>query len=149
MRLFIVLSLLMLSSCKFSEYENAENLIGTWIINHAPGSVNYSFIEYDRYGDKCEITFSVENSLEVDMYWNKWQLIDGIIYSTMHNTTTFIEFGYKIQDKIQKLTDEELFIDMVAPAGDYSTEYHYKNKNAEPGQVCATVKKFFKNKSKI
>lgn len=132
----------------FSTEKNARDPIGIWIINHEADDVDYSFIEYENSGDKCEITFSMVNSLEVDMYWNKWTLIDGVIHSTMHNTTTFIEFGYKIQDKIAKLNEDNLFVDMIVPEGEYDTEYHYKNHRAKPGQVCNIVKKFFNNKSK-
>ncbi|MDO6692547.1 hypothetical protein Q4574_04580 [Aliiglaciecola sp. 3_MG-2023] len=151
MRILTILSLKLLffSFCAFAIEENQQDLIGTWIINHDTEEVNYSFIEYEKSGDKCEISFSLVNSLEVDMYWNKWELIDGVIHSTLHNTTTFMEFAFHIQDKVLKLNHSELFVDMLIPKGEYSTEYHYKNHQAKPGQVCNVVKKFFKNKSKI
>ena len=148
MRLLIILPLVLLTSCYQATNPISEDLVGTWIINHDSSNVDYSFIEYEKSGNKCEITFSLVDSLEVEMYWNKWTLIDGVIHSTMHNTTTFIEFGFEIQDKILKLNERELFVDMIVPEGEYQTEYHYKNHSAEPGQVCKIVREFFNNKSK-
>ncbi|MDW5284384.1 hypothetical protein R6Y90_05320 [Alteromonas macleodii] len=146
---FLVIALSFLAwSCSESTNRANEDLIGTWIINHDSNSIDYSLIEYEKSGDKCEITFSLVNSLEVEMYWNKWEIVDGVIRSTMYNTTSFLEFGYEIQDRILKLNTGELFVDMIVPEGDYQTEYHYKNKEAAPGQICNTVKKVFKYKSK-
>jgi hypothetical protein len=125
-----------------------DKLVGIWIINHNSDHVDYSFIEYQANGDKCEIEFSLVNSLDVTLYWNKWRLESGVIHSTMYNTTSFIEYGFEIGDKINTLNQNELFVDMVIPEGDYEPEYHFKKHSAEPGQVCNTVRKFFKNKSK-
>ncbi|CAM3901867.1 MULTISPECIES: hypothetical protein [Pseudoalteromonas] len=127
---------------------NNQNVLGTWIINHNDEHVDYSVIEYQESGDKCEIAFSLVYSLDVTMYWNKWEIIDGVIHSTMHNTTSFLEYGTKVEDKILTLNKNELFVDMLIPEGEHSTEYHYKNHKAKLGQVCNTVKKYFKNKSK-
>ncbi|WP_138544960.1 hypothetical protein [Pseudoalteromonas rubra] len=123
------------------------DLIGIWIINHNSEHVDYSFIEYQANGDKCEIEFSLVNSLDVTLYWNKWRLENGVIHSSIYNTTSFIEYGFEIGDKINTLNKNELFVDMVIPEGDYETEYHYKKHGAKSGQICDTVRKFFKNKS--
>lgn len=147
MKYLVFLSVVLLFSCANLTENDNQNLIGTWVINHEPSNVDYSIIEYEQSGDKCEINFHLVNSLEVDMYWNKWELIDGVIHTTMQNNTTFLEFGYEIQDKIETLTEQELFVEMIVPLGD-SVEYHYKNSRAEPGQVCNLVKKVFNNKSK-
>ncbi|MEZ7491261.1 hypothetical protein QO198_06800 [Pseudoalteromonas distincta] len=148
MRFLVIALSFLVWSCSESTNRAKEDLIGTWIINHDSNSIDYSLIEYEKSGDKCEIAFSLVNSLEIEMYWNKWELVDGVIHSTMYNTTSFLEFGYEIQDKILKLNTGELFVDMIVPEGDYQTEYHYKNKDAVPGQICNTVKKVFEFKSK-
>ncbi len=150
MRIILILLMsLFLSACSMtrSSYE-PDKLIGTWVINHNGSEINYSIIEYQKNGDKCEISFELVNHLEVTMYWNKWQLENGIIHSTLHNTTSLLEFGKTIGDKIETLNENELFVNMVIPEGDFSTEFHYKNKKAESGQVCDVVRKVFDNKSK-
>ncbi|MBQ4835760.1 hypothetical protein [Pseudoalteromonas luteoviolacea] len=147
MKALTSLFLFLFSSCVLSANHSLHHLIGTWVINHDNKQVDYSFIEYQKSGDKCEISFSLVYSLEVDMYWNKWKVENGVIHSTIHNTNTLLEYGTKIGDKIKRLNEKELFVDMVIPKGEYATEYHYKNMNAKPGQVCNTVKKFFNHKS--
>lgn len=148
MRFLVIALSFLVGSCSEPKNRANEDLIGTWIINHDSSSIDYSLIEYEKSGDKCEIAFSLVNSVEIEMYWNKWELEDGVIHSTMYNTTSFIEFGYEIQDRVLKLNTDELFVDMIVPEGDYQTEYHYKNKDAAPGQICNTVKKVFEFKSK-
>lgn len=145
----ILIITFLLSSCGVPELKSDEELVlGVWIINHTNSVIDYSIIEYQNNNDKCEIAFSLINHLEVDMYWNKWRIEDGIIYSTIHNTNTLLEYGTKIGDKITTLNNDQLIVDMVIPEGDYSTEYHFKNHSGKKGQVCNTVRKYFQNKSK-
>lgn len=124
-----------------------ESLEGIWIINHDNGKLDYSIIEYQANGDKCELAFSLITHAEITMYWNKWSLSGNVIRSTMHNTTSFIEYGFVIEDKIKTLDSDRLIVDMIAPYPG-TTEFHYKNKDAKFGQVCDVVKKVFRNKSK-
>ena len=56
------------------------------------------------------------------------------------SSTSFLEKGYVIHDKIIELNSEKLTVDMIIPKGDYKVEYHHKSKKSENGKVCSIVK---------
>jgi hypothetical protein len=140
--IFIVL---FISSCSpissDSDVVLTEKLIGTWTHNYFEGS--YGLIEYSAAGDKCEIVlnFDFSDTPELDFYWNKWTIENGVIKTTMHTTNTILEKGQKINDKITTLNNHDLTVEMIYPVGEYEPEYHHKSKHSLTGKVCEIVKK--------
>ena len=141
-KVFIIAFLVLLQGCvEKNDEELSKLIIGTWSYNYDSGS--YGFIEYTEDGDKCEMNFSFgqTGNLSVDLYWNKWKIDHSIIKSEMQaSSTSFLEKGYVIHDKIIELNSEKLTVDMIIPKGDYKVEYHHKSKKSENGKVCSIVK---------
>ena len=128
------------STEQYSDEDLSQKILGTWTHNYYEGS--YGIIEYLPSGDKCEIglNFDFSGTPELDFYWNKWEIQNGIIKTTLHATNTILEKGRQINDEIVLLNDHELTVNMVVPKGE-DTEYHHRSKHSLSGKVCEIVKK--------
>ncbi|HEY6528712.1 MAG TPA: hypothetical protein VIZ65_08455 [Cellvibrionaceae bacterium] len=152
MKLFFGILLLINTGCSSltAMKHSSEELIGIWVINHASSKVDYSVIEYLPSGDKCEVEYSMSlnSSVDIKLYWNKWSFDGKIIHTVMHATTGSIPIGYKINDRVLKLTDDKLDV-VINDPGEWGTEYHQKLLRPATGQVCDLVMASFHNQKAL
>ncbi|MEJ2419503.1 MAG: hypothetical protein P8Y45_21775 [Exilibacterium sp.] len=139
----LLLTTIYLSGCVSVTKKSSidDRLLGIWVINHSPLKFDYSIIEYQPSGDKCEIEYDFDSiaGLQVFAYWNKWRTEGDLIRTVMHKTNSSIPIDYEINDKILLLTDGSLDV-VISDPGEWDVEYHQRVPMAESGQVCNIVK---------
>ena len=124
---------------------------GVWELQDG-GSGPYSFTQFSLTSDgrKCVVTFdSIESEVITTAYLNRWEVIDGVLVTTYGpNTSGSMPPGYVMHDRIDALTEDQLELFMIKPAG-WAPELHRKLPAVDPERICELAKKIVSDRSEV